>query len=308
MSPGFQDERNGGKSGSMRTKAGVTVTEIVIALAIIALLAALLLPTISAEQERSHRSICASNMKNLMSAILMYASDNNDALPISWNIMAQVGPKVAADSHGALPRRGLYMEILPYVKDRQVLICPDDKGIEVDPNNPAANVARVPFLDARAGSGPDQNAVEEPLGTPAYQIFGMSYKATKQNFTFLSGYGGQHYKCAGQNDACLGPATGKKPTDPSLYQILPPNPMTLSFFARPAQTRVLRDFLSIPGETEKWARPSTTWHPDGETIGFADGHVGLVRDPSGEGQFCDGPTSSPNYDGSCNVKGLERFS
>ncbi len=279
-------------------------------ISIIAIIAALLFPTFSQAREKARQTTCQSNMKGAMQAILMYSQDNDGNMPISWNIMAQVGPKVAADSiatGGTLTERGIQVELAPYLKSAQALQCADDKGIEVDPNNSSASDATVPFLDAGNGSAADPNAIHEPFGTTVAAVFGMSYKFTKENFTYISGYGGQQYTCSGTKTVCLGRATGSKPSDPTQYTTPPPIPMPVSFFARPSETRMLRDFLSVPGNNEKWANPSTVWHANGELVGFADGHVKLIHNAGEERALCDGPTSSPNYDGSCNIKGLERY-
>ena len=284
-----------------------TIIELLAVISIIAIIASLLFPAFAQAREKSRQSTCQSSIRSFMVAILMYTQDNDGNMPVSWNIMAQVGPKVAADSGGALAERGIQVELAPYIASSQALQCPDDKGIDIDPNSPTAAYATVPFLDGASGTAVDPNAIHEPLGTPASAIFGMSYKFTKENFTFASGLGGQKFTCTGVKTVCLGQGTGSKPSDPTLYTIPPPNPMSLSFFARPSETRVLRDFLSLPGNTEKWANPSTYWHPNGELVGFADGHVKLIHNSGEERALCDGPPSSPAYDGSCNAKGLERY-
>ncbi|HEY3328912.1 MAG TPA: type II secretion system protein [Capsulimonadaceae bacterium] len=288
-----------------------TLTELLVAISVVAVLAALLFPAFAQARETARQSTCQSNIRSVMGAILQYAQDNDDCMPISWNITAQVGPRVAADSiarGGALEERGLHVELADYSGGTRVFRCADDKGVQRDINVPDATSITVPFTREDGLPGVDAGAVVEPAGTAAADIFGMSYKFTKENFTFISGVGGQKYTCIGTKTACLGKATGAKPTDYSSFTAPPPNPMPLSFFARPSETRMLRDFLSLPDNTERWANPSTYWHPHGEIIGFADGHVKLIHSSAEERALCDGPTLSPAYDGSCNTKGLERYS
>lgn len=291
-----------------RKTKGFTLIELLVVIAIIAILAAILFPVFAQAREKARQTTCTSNLKNFMGAILMYAQDNDESMPISWNVQAQVGPAVVVQSGGALQQRGLHVEIMPYVKSVNVFECPDDKGVEVDANTKTATQLTVPFKDGLSGSAVDPLAVNLPLGTNAANIFGMAYKFTKENFTYISGYGGQSYTCSGSKNACLGPATpGVKPATTALYTMPPPNPMPLSFFARPSETRVLRDFNSVAGAQESWVKTNTMWHTHGEVIAMADGHVKLITDPAIENALCNGPTQSPNYDGTCNTKGMERF-
>jgi prepilin-type N-terminal cleavage/methylation domain-containing protein/prepilin-type processing-associated H-X9-DG protein len=66
------------------TGPGFTIIELLVVMAILALLTALLLPVISSARERSHQAACASNLKQIGSALMLYASDHDGFIP-SWN-------------------------------------------------------------------------------------------------------------------------------------------------------------------------------------------------------------------------------
>lgn len=62
-------------------QAGFSLVEMLVVVAVIILLMALLMPAFSNVEERISRATCMHNMRQLMSATLMYAGDNQGILP-----------------------------------------------------------------------------------------------------------------------------------------------------------------------------------------------------------------------------------
>lgn len=77
-----------------RRRGGFTVTEIMISVVIIAVLAAILMPAIQALQKRVLAAKCINNLKQLGLAVSLYATENDGFLPSSYSLEQ-------ADSSGA---------------------------------------------------------------------------------------------------------------------------------------------------------------------------------------------------------------
>jgi prepilin-type N-terminal cleavage/methylation domain-containing protein len=63
-------------------RRGFTLIELLVVVAIIALLIAILLPSLGKARELSNRSVCAANLRGTSQSMNVYASDNQDAYPI----------------------------------------------------------------------------------------------------------------------------------------------------------------------------------------------------------------------------------
>jgi type II secretory pathway pseudopilin PulG len=75
--PSFQAELPNGSPA-------FTLTELVVVIGVIALLAAMLLPALAQSQMKSQAIVCLSNMRQLQRAAMLYANDNSDFLPKNY--------------------------------------------------------------------------------------------------------------------------------------------------------------------------------------------------------------------------------
>jgi len=96
-------------------KKGFTLIELLVVIAIIAILAAILFPVFARARENANRTGCASNLRQLSQACIMYAQDYDEMLPIGddpvyWDLYQN-------------PKLAFVQTLYPYVKNRQVFYC-----------------------------------------------------------------------------------------------------------------------------------------------------------------------------------------
>jgi len=112
--------------------SGFTLIELLVVIAIIALLAALLLPAFSSAKERSQRIACVHNLRQLSLAVMLYASDNQEILPL---------PQQASDHWPS--------QLFRQYSSLRLLICPSDAetaAARIPPKSTSADLAPRSYL------------------------------------------------------------------------------------------------------------------------------------------------------------------
>ena len=138
-------------------KIGFTLIELLVVIAIIAILAAILFPVFAKVREKARQSSCASNMKQLALATLMYGQDYDEQFPIGYislngNVTSWPG------------------EIAPYLKSTGVLVCPDDaKAGQIDTNNGwgfdiSYSCNALSYINWGSYGSPQQETLLGPMG------------------------------------------------------------------------------------------------------------------------------------------------
>jgi prepilin-type N-terminal cleavage/methylation domain-containing protein len=224
---------------SRGSRAAFTLIELLVVVAIIALLIAILLPSLNKARDMAKRSVCAANLRAVSQATKIYATQWSDLIPATssftggwlWDesplwcdLLLMTNPSYAPDGSDALNARSI----------RKMLFCPTNEAQNNDQlwNFSSYRVLGYAFLNDR-GSGDLTDDVDmlnyvRPQGMKFVRKYGASSRADAlieyavdanlstdnppTNWSLIQGgwTGGKHSSAhlkgtapAGQNTACL---------------------------------------------------------------------------------------------------------
>ena len=209
---------------------GFTLTELLIVIAIIAILMAILFPVLTRERNTARSSTCLSNLCSLSKALRSYENDHDQMFPPGYDRydaeeqpwqdqgpykfkeafadLVQAGSQIHPDPAGvnsANPNKGL---LAPYSANPNIWHCPNDKGSPGHARNP--------------------NCADPPVSPSFFRKYGSSYSYTVW-FDLGACTATQHYAWSGYPPMvfCDGGRTPKMLSDVGRGS----DPMTLVVFS-----------------------------------------------------------------------------
>jgi prepilin-type N-terminal cleavage/methylation domain-containing protein/prepilin-type processing-associated H-X9-DG protein len=227
-----------------------SLTELLVVIAVLALMAALMLPALSKAKQQGTAASCLNNQKQLGNALHMYTQDNSDRIVqmADYNTGADIFPAggywggpaappstwTGPDSALAAVQKGLRSSNAYYFYCNEVGVyhCPGDVRIEHDPTTNGPN-----------GWAYDSYSRTENLGGEPYD----DYWGAGATYTKMSA--------------------------------IPKPGMTFSMIEAADWRGYNVGTWAVRWEdgSFRWVNPPAVWHIDVGTIGFADGHVELHK-------------------------------
>jgi prepilin-type N-terminal cleavage/methylation domain-containing protein/prepilin-type processing-associated H-X9-DG protein len=279
-----------------------TLVEILVVIAIIALLAAILFPAFARARENARKSACMSNLKQISLAFHQYNTDNDSRFPQAWDLLPGANPGTNGAFPGCQPARGCLQtpttlsvtaiyepvvwpaKIEPYLKNRQVFSCPSARRIASSPCQDVATNRDKPLV---------WESGDPVVGTAINTWFlGASQVAYGYNAIYLGGgqFAGQlsvqHTKSPSAANCwtCGVPALESTLREPSQTILLTENTaVNQGFDGSPAFANIDSPF---DPEGDFWCKADGTndtydgfapRHNGGMNVAFTDGHVKWMR-------------------------------
>ncbi|MHC4116718.1 MAG: prepilin-type N-terminal cleavage/methylation domain-containing protein [Planctomycetota bacterium] len=232
----------------MSKRKGFTLIELLVVIAIIAILMAILMPTLKRAKEQGRRAVCLSNLKQLQLAWSMYADENDDKI---------VNGEAANGSDGAAPMPGPSHARHP----REQWWTGDDVA---DFWAGTSHPPEVQKRAIRAGALWPYTKKETLYRCPT----GVS--GEMRTYTITDAMNG--LRRSGTYNGNVGKRVGrtvlwvKKRSD-----IVSPGPAQRIVFLD--EGRITPDSYATHYENERWWDPPFVRHGDGTNVSFADGHA-----------------------------------
>ncbi len=170
------------------TRSAFTLIELLVVIAIIGILAALLLPVLSAAKQRAWMTQCQSNLHQIGLGMKMFADDNNEMYPESGGTIQWDQKDSATGNYSWL------QQIISYVQNTNAFHCPADSPSQVGFFN-YFNGVRAEFVVANGFAPVNVRQIQFP---DAYVLSGDTIGSTftldnadKDDYT---------YNCVGGDD------------------------------------------------------------------------------------------------------------
>jgi len=153
------------KAGQKAGGAGFTLIELLLVIAIIAILAAMLLPALNSAKKKATQASCLSNFRQLQLCWILFAGDNNDACPSNSTTATdpnwiQGNVKNTPDcTNTTLIAQGT---LFTYNKSFGIYKCPGAYGPTQVPGVDGRDLVRTMSMTTRVGNLSDHDGLIDP--------------------------------------------------------------------------------------------------------------------------------------------------
>jgi len=142
----------------MKQRKGFTLIELLVVIAIIAILAAIIFPSLARARSAAKQSTCISNLRQIGSGMALYMIDSDDLFPSAVDAIDRFRPELWADQpefQARITSMPLIQDVLqPYIKSKELWKCPADNGTQQSESRQDLEFKSAPSL---------------------YQVYGSSY-------------------------------------------------------------------------------------------------------------------------------------
>jgi len=121
----------------MRTRSGFTLVELLVVMAIAAVLMSMLLPGLDLARRKGRSAVCMGNLRQIGVAMENYQQDNQGFIPKllsraepgrPWAEDSLVAGVLAATAHAQPAPAANPYSFAPYCRDSGILVCPEQRG------------------------------------------------------------------------------------------------------------------------------------------------------------------------------------
>lgn len=265
---------------------GFTLIELLVVIAIIAILAAILFPVFAQAKTAAKKSSSVSNTKQMLTGIMLYSNDYDDAFPLA--VMQDASVTATNPTYDVTWNKFTQ----PYIKNIAIFVSPGGKSsLSANDKQPSAKIEDSGPLGARGGPRAQGGPIVSYGIIPRAYWIGFDGAAACNTGSTACRYQNEYDGKTALYDGVAGAAADNNSNDrcyASAATGFPAPSLTTTAVARPAEQMILQEssfwdnggcygFVGYPRIRYNFQRAPGFFN-DGvllgqQVVGFTDGHV-----------------------------------